>query len=211
MARLSTALVASLAFASRAEVCKKGECQGSTEEEVALLQKIRAVNASSGLSSCPSRASLGGSTIWSPVYSSHSCAGDFKHDVGFACEGDDTSIHVDMSFTKSKPGCYVWSSEDCQWPMKSVSKIEFDVEWVGCERLWMCPLWTFSYPWAPRTDKQGLSGETDFVEECPLPDANTNLGCYDADQGANCKDGGHWAPGQSSSGVKHMVMTFEGP
>merc|ERR1719422_877534 len=88
--------------------------------------------------------------------------------------------------------------------------IEFDVEWTGCENLWMAPIWTFSYPWAPITGRQGLSGEIDFVEGCQLPAINTNLGCYNAGQGEGCGDSAHWGEGETSGGVKHMVMAFNG-
>merc|ERR1719422_1662427 len=88
-----------------------------------------------------------------------------------------------MNSTTRKIGCFVWATPDCQYPMRSVQKIEFDVEWTGCENLWMAPIWTFSYPWAPITNRQGVSGEIDFVEGCQLPAISTNLGCYNAYRG----------------------------
>jgi len=103
----------------------------------------------------------------------------------------------------------VWWSMECQYHMRGVKQLEFDVEWEACGGLWMAPLWTVSWPWAPKTGRQGESGEIDFVEECPVPAMNTNLGCYNAFQGDGCVDAQHWATGETSGGVKHVVMTFD--
>jgi len=153
-----------------------------------------------------------GSSIWTKEAHSYSCASPdgIRGDTGFACAGDGTSIMVDMNSTSRKLGCFVWATPDCQYPMRNVWKIEFDVEWTGCENLWMAPIWTFSYPWAPITGRQGVSGEIDFVEGCQLPAINTNLGCYNAYQGEGCRDSTHWGEGETSGGIKHMVMGFDG-
>merc|ERR1712066_1201834 len=122
---------------------------------------------------------------------------------------DGSSIYVDMTTVADKAGCFVWETGDCQYPMKSVRRIDFDVEWEGCSDLWMAPLWTYSSPWSPETGRQGLSGEIDFVEECPVPSVSTNLGCYDAGQGAGCVDAQKWGAGTSSNGAQHMTMTLD--
>jgi len=102
-------------------------------------------------------------------------------------------------------GCFVWETLDCQYPMKSVKRIDFDVEWDGCNNLWMAPLWTFSSPWV---SPQGLSGEIDFVEECVAPQVNTNLGCpWGATAG--CVDEKGLGQGTGSNGPKHMTMTLD--
>jgi len=159
---------------------------------------------------------MGSTSIWNKAASSNSCASSkgIRGDVGFACADDSgivdgSSIFVDMGSVADKVGCFVWETDDCQYPMKSVKQIDFDVEWEGCSDLWMAPLWTFSSPWAPDTNRQGLSGEIDFVEECRVPSVNTNLGCYDAGQGAGCVDSQHWGAGTSSSGPHHMTMTLD--
>jgi len=185
------------------------------EKETVLLQKVRSASnasATTELSSCPNRVSLGESSIWRKEHSSHSCwsPDGIRDDTGFACEGDATSIMVDMGVTDRKIGCFTWATPDCQYPMRSVRKLEFDIEWTGCHDLWMAPLWTFSEPWAPKTGRQGISGEIDFVEECRVPHINTNLGCYNANQGSGCQDANHWGHAESSGGVRHMVMTFDG-
>jgi len=122
---------------------------------------------------------------------------------------DGSSIFVDMGSVADKVGCFVWETDDCQYPMKSVKQIDFDVEWEGCSDLWTAPLWTYSSPWSPDTGLQGLSGEIDFVEECAVPSVSTNLGCYDAGQGAGCVDAQHWGTGTSSNGPQHMTMTLD--
>ena len=119
-----------------------------------------------------------------------------------------------MSALDDKVGCFIWETDDCGYSIKKVDHIDFDVEWEGCDGLWMAPIWTFSPPWSPVTNKQGLSGEVDFVEMCPKPSVATNLGCYDAGQGDGCKDGGvvgnRWGKGTGSNGKKHMQMTDSG-
>jgi len=172
--------------------------------------------AETGLSICPKAVSMGSTSIWNAAASSNSCTSSkgIRGDTGFACADssgavDGSSIFVDMTSASDKVGCFVWETDDCQYPMKSVKQIDFDVEWDGCSNLWMAPIWTFSYPWAPDTGLQGLSGEIDFVEECPVPSVNTNLGCYNADQGAGCVDSQHWGEGTSSNGPQHMTMTLD--
>jgi len=170
-----------------------------------------------GLSTCPKPVSLKSrSSIWNVAVSSHSCQSSdgIRGDAGYACADssgavDWTSIYVDMESVGNKVGCFVWETDQCQYPMKSVKQIDFDVEWEGCDNLWMAPLWTFSSPWSPNTNRQGLSGEVDFVEECAVPSVNTNLGCYDAGQGSGCVDSQHWGRGSSSNGPQHMTMALD--
>jgi len=169
-----------------------------------------------GLSICPKAVSMGSTSIWNLAASSNSCSSSkgIRGDAGFACADssgavDGSSIFVDMGSVADKVGCFVWETDDCQYPMKSVKQIDFDVEWEGCNDLWTAPLWTFSSPWSPDTNRQGLSGEIDFVEECPVPTVSTNLGCYDAGQGAGCVDAQHWGAGTSSNGPQHMTMTLD--
>lgn len=150
--------------------------------------------------------------LWQKDDRDFSCAGLHRDDGVFACRGkngvlDQTSIMIDLSTLSNKVGCWRWrTNSECDYQMRSVRHIEFDVEWVGCDSLWMAPLWTFSYPWvAP----QGRSGEIDFVEECPVPYAKTNLGCYNAGVGGACSDRARWGVGSSSEGPKHMKMTID--
>jgi len=207
------ALMGILATGTLAEKCKGRQCVA--EEDMALLQRSRGssnLSVATGLTSCPNRVPMGSSSIWTKEPSSYSCVSSdgVRGDTGFQCDEDGTSIMVDMTSTSRKIGCFVWATADCQYPMRSVRVLEFDVEWEGCNDLWMAPLWTFSYPWAPITGRQGISGEIDFVEECQVPEMNTNLGCYNAWQGDGCLDAQHWGEGESSGGVKHVVMRFHG-
>ena len=118
---------------------------------------------------------------------------------------DLTSIYVDMRSVQNKVGCFEWVTRECLFSMKSVQRIDFDVEWQDCENLWMAPIWTFSSPWVY---PQGTSGEIDFVEECPVPRVSTNLGCYSADR-RKCSDAQPWGSGGSSNGPKHVAMTLD--
>jgi len=159
---------------------------------------------------------MGAKSIWNVAASSNSCSSSqgIRGDSGFACADssgavDGSSIYVDMTTVADKAGCFVWETGDCQYPMKSVRRIDFDVEWEGCSDLWMAPLWTYSSPWSPETGRQGLSGEIDFVEECPVPTVSTNLGCYDAGQGSGCVDASKWGQGTSSNGPQHMTMSLD--
>lgn len=152
------------------------------------------------------------SSIWKIGTGAQSCVSDagIRGDAGFSCLRDDgkvdlTSIYVDMRSVQNKVGCFEWTTKECLFPMRSVKRIDFDVEWEGCENLWMAPIWTFSNPWKY---PQGTSGEIDFVEECPAPHVSTNLGCYSAERG-KCSDAQHWGGAGSSNGPRHMAMTLD--
>eukprot|EP00931_Biecheleriopsis_adriatica_P005642 TRINITY_DN107135_c0_g1_i1.p1 TRINITY_DN107135_c0_g1~~TRINITY_DN107135_c0_g1_i1.p1 ORF type:complete len:414 (-),score=70.83 TRINITY_DN107135_c0_g1_i1:308-1549(-) len=170
-----------------------------------------------GLNICSKAVSMDSDTsVWNVATSSQSCVSQqgIRGDAGFSCADssgaiDASSIFVDMGSVENKVGCFVWETEDCQYTMRNVKQIDFDVEWDGCSSLWMAPLWTYSTPWAPLTGRQGLSGEIDFVEECPVPTVDTNLGCYNAGQGSGCVDSTHWGESSSSNGPKHMTMTLD--
>jgi len=196
------------------------ECLGDWHRTGALLYLCMAScgqQLGTGLSSCARAAPLEpGASIWDVASGSQSCSSDrgIRGDVGFACASEDgvvdqTSIFVDMTATQDKVGCFVWQTDSCQYSMRSVRHIDFDVEWEDCPALWMAPLWTFSDPWAPDTGRQGLSGEVDFVEQCPVPTVATNLGCYNAGQGDGCWDAQHWGRSSSSEGLQHMTMTLD--
>jgi len=165
-----------------------------------------------GISICKKTRRMPASSIWKVGTGAHSCSSDagIRGDAGFSCLRDDgrldlTSIYVDMRSVQRKVGCFEWTTTSCLFPMRSVRRIDFDIEWEGCENLWMAPLWTFSSPWKW---PQGTSGEIDFVEECPVPHVSTNLGCYSADP-SKCSDAQHWGKAGSSQGPKHMAMTLD--
>jgi len=169
-----------------------------------------------GLSICPTATTMGDASIWNVAAHTESCRSSkgILGTPGFKCVdasgiADTTSIFVDMNTVQDKVGCFVWETNDCQYSMKNVKQIDFDVEWFGCDNLWMAPLWLFSYPWAPVTGRQGLSGEVDLVEECAVPHVRTNLGCYNAGQGNGCVDAQNWGQGASSSGPKHLTMSLD--
>jgi len=171
------------------------------------------VSTQTGLSICTKKATLGSSSIWrrdGPHTSN--CGSGTRSDGAYSCADqqgnvDSTSIFMDLGSVSNKVGCFIWrSSSTCNFPMKSIARIEFDAEWTGCDNLWMAPLWTFSDPWqAP----QGTSGEIDFIEECTVPKVTTNLGCYSVND-AGCQDGDPWGgTSGTSSGPKHLSMTLD--
>lgn len=120
---------------------------------------------------------------------------------------DYTSIVVDMRPLSVRTGCFAWTMSQCSFDLRQVSSIEFDVDMASCGGLWSAPLWLSPLKWiAP----QGLSGEIDFVEVCPAPQASTNLGCYSVNTGpGQCQDGQRWGNPQNFSGPKHMSMTLD--
>mmetsp|Transcript_42124 Transcript_42124/g.106005 ORF Transcript_42124/g.106005 Transcript_42124/m.106005 type:complete len:440 (-) Transcript_42124:75-1394(-) len=152
-------------------------------------------------------------SIWNTGLNQYSCMSDkgTRGDGAGMCtdEGgipDYSSIYVDMRSVRDSVGCFEWVTDDCQFQMKRVRQIDFDVAWEGCDNLWMAPFWTFSHPWvAP----QGRSGEIDFVEACPVPTVTSNLGCYNAGLRDSCQDSFPWGTGNSSEGHKHIRMTLD--
>lgn len=156
------------------------------------------------------------SSIWQVGTGTQSCSSSkgIRGDGAYSCQSetgdvDATSIYVDMRSLSDKVGCFEWIAPECSFPMRSVRRISFDVEWKDCDDLWMAPLWTFSNPWK---SPQGTSGEIDFVEACPVPKVSTNLGCYDPWSGntEKCMDAQHWGEGSSSDGPQHVMATFTG-
>jgi hypothetical protein len=158
---------------------------------------------------CPNSMPLDGSSVWRSGADRkwYSCAArpgqpyatgaDVRADGAGMCvdasgRPDYSSIVVDMSTLKDRTGCFAWVADDCNIDMRRVKKLEFDVDLTQCEALWAAPIWLSPLDWR---DPQGLSGEVDFVEMCPVPTVATNLGCYSVPHSPDtCLDGGatHW-------------------
>lgn len=124
------------------------------------------------------------------------------------CEGDHTSISLDMTKVSNKKGCYAYNTKtNKHWDSKKVRKLEFDAEWQDCEKVWFCPLWITPAHWI---EPQGLSGEIDLIESCRThvhDTVGTSIICKEhPDPG--CFDR-QWGQAAGSDGPKHFVATID--
>lgn len=117
---------------------------------------------------------------------------------------DQTSIFVNMRSTIAKTGCFAWTISECNFDLRRVSKVEFDIDLANCGDVWMAPLWLSPNPWI---GPGGLSGEIDLVEGCSVGQVRTNFaGCAGA-SGAQCHQDA-WGSAAGLGGPKHVIMTL---
>eukprot|EP00928_Gymnodinium_smaydae_P043942 TRINITY_DN29351_c0_g1_i2.p1 TRINITY_DN29351_c0_g1~~TRINITY_DN29351_c0_g1_i2.p1 ORF type:complete len:388 (+),score=25.36 TRINITY_DN29351_c0_g1_i2:51-1214(+) len=120
-----------------------------------------------GFGNCK-RKSIADSPLWYNMYDKYnqpSCTGVNKDSGIFMCDGDNTSISMDLSAAyDGAEGCRLFQSR-CPIPLRKGTKLSFTAEWENCHDVWMAPLWISPQPtdWGP---KQGWSGEIDFIETC---------------------------------------------
>lgn len=160
---------------------------------------------------CTEHAEGGGEWIWGLGTGEWpSCQGPVRGDGASMCIGPDgkpdfTSIRVNMNGLSDKTGCFVWEASTCTLDLRTVSRLEFDFELgPACVDVWSAALWLAPDPWEPPA---GLSGEIDFVENCPVGQMSTNFaGCLGTDEG-QCQQ--YVWPSGWLQGAKHFVMTLE--
>lgn len=90
------------------------------------------------------------------------------------CKGDESSvvIYLNGENTENK-GCMAASIPDCTINMASFERLEADVRMKDCVGIWAAPLWQKPVFQAKgKVNKvyynQGLSGEYDYLEICPI-------------------------------------------
>jgi len=157
---------------------------------------------------CASKVPMSSDSVWRQLWSHPSCRGPFKSEGFSMCEGDRTSISLDMTQVASKRGCYVYgTSSNLNFDSHQLRKLEFDAEWDSCQNVWMAPLWLVPARWiAP----QGTSGEIDLLETC-RSHAHDTVGTS-----IICRDHPHpgcfepqWGQAASSGGPLHFVATID--
>lgn len=116
---------------------------------------------------------------------------------------DHTSIYVDMTGVKDKTGCFAWYSYACPLDLRTISKLEFDIDIKGCGDVWAGPFWLTPSAWY---GPGGQSGEIDLIEACPVGNVNNNFAGCDGAQGI-CHEA-TIASGGGLGGPKHIVMTL---
>jgi len=119
---------------------------------------------------------------------------------------DPTSLVVDMEALGDRTGCFAWVMDQCRLDLRQVKNIEFDVDLTQCDNLWSTPLELSPLSWLP---PQGLSGEVNLLESCPVPSIVSNLGCYSLSGSLKdgCKDGA-WGAATGLLGPKHVSVTL---
>lgn len=125
------------------------------------------------------------------------------------CEGDSTSISLDMSTVLgSKQGCYAYTTRlKKTFNTHKVKNIEFDAEWQDCQDVWFAPLWITPFLWvAP----QGKSGEIDLIESCRNHRGNALTTSIICSQHPNplCFEP-QWGNAASSGGPLHFIATID--
>jgi len=147
------------------------------------------------------------SWIWKSGGTSPSCNGAHATgDGAYMCADskghvDHTSIHVKLKDVKSKTGCFNWRT-DCEFHMKDISYISFNLGMRNCGSVWAAPLWMTPHPWK---SPGGTSGEIDLVELCPVGKVATNFaGCGGA-PGGTCHQQ-KWHSAHGDVGPKHIGM-----
>ena len=135
---------------------------------------------------------LPASSPWRRKTKHPSCApgGQKEHNERFVsylpqmCKGDESSvvIYLNGENTETK-GCMAASTPDCKIDMASFERLEADVRMKDCVGIWAAPLWQKPVFKAKGMDyNQGLSGEYDYLEICPLQNGgngthpSTNVG-----------------------------------
>lgn len=118
---------------------------------------------------------------------------------------DHTSIYVDMTGVEDKTGCFAWYSHACSLDLRTISKIEFDIDIKGCGDVWAGPFWLTPSAWY---GPGGESGEIDLIEACPVGKVNNNFAGCDGLQGQGICHESTIASGGGLGGPKHIVMTL---
>jgi len=113
------------------------------------------------------------SWVWSPavVQEKHSCIHPPTQNIGQMCINDVTSILLDVSKTQEKGiGCYLTNMNDCVFNLRDFVQIDFDIVVSDCENTWFSFWATPRHHWTG----DGLSGEMDFIESCPINGIHSN-------------------------------------
>lgn len=175
---------------------------------------------------CAQLVPVGDASIWRPGWNRrwHSCSikehGHFAQNLDIRTDSarmcldesgnpDYTSLFVDMESVDDPTGCFAWIADQCPIDLRHTAMLEFDIDVAQCENLWTSPLWLSPLVWR---FPQGLSGEVDLVEMCPVPNITTNLGCWSLGAAKDvCTDGvdGAWGTNGNLDGKKHVLMTLE--
>ena len=134
---------------------------------------------------CPdgsAAAELSASSPWRRLTQHPSCAppgkpeqnGRFVSYLPKMCKGDESSvvIYLNGENTENK-GCMAASIPDCTINMASFERLEADVRMKDCVGIWAAPLWQKPVFQAEGLVNkvyynQGLSGEYDYLEICPM-------------------------------------------
>lgn len=156
---------------------------------------------------CPNgRVPMDGKSIWKHQVGANSCVGSYN-DEGFSqCQGDPTSITLDLSKVRQKDNCFAYNtSEKLPFKPSQIREISFDAQWDKCGDVWAAPIWLCPSSWQIN---QGQSGEIDFIETCR---SNDNYGIKTAiicdqhlERDSKCYEP-NWGNGQSSNGAKHFI------
>jgi len=142
--------------------------------------------------------------IWQTISGTmQSCNLGVRGDIAGMCLDehgvpDHTSIYVNAAATTQRSGCFAWKSIGCSVDLRRVARVEFDFDLRLCDGVWVAPLWMSPTPWGP---PGAMSGEIDFVENCPLGQLHTNF----ATGGVQKVIGSPYGLG----GPKHMIMKLE--
>jgi len=152
------------------------------------------------------RVPMDGKSIWTHQGGSYSCNGSYN-DEGFSqCQGDPTSISLDMSHVRQKDNCFAYNtSQKLPFKPSQIRELSFDAQWDQCGDIWAAPIWLTPSSWEIN---QGQSGEIDFIETCR---SNDNYGIKTAimcdqhlERDNKCYEP-NWGNGQSSNGAKHFI------
>ena len=156
---------------------------------------------------CPNgRIPMDGKSIWTHQGGANSCNGSYN-DEGFSqCQGDPTSITLDMSHVHKKDNCFAYNtSQKLPFKPSQIRELSFDAQWDQCGDIWAAPIWLTPSSWEIN---QGQSGEIDFIETCR---SNDNYGIKTAimcgqhlERDNKCYEP-NWGNGQSSDGAKHFI------
>jgi hypothetical protein len=117
------------------------------------------------------------------------------------CEGDPTSIFMNMADLNDKTGCFAFTSK-CSFDMKRLAYFEFDIDLKDCGTVWAAPLWASPNPWVGPAK---TSGEVDFVELCTVGTVRTNFGAG----GEPGEKQMSWGSAWGLNGPKHFLATLD--
>eukprot|EP00928_Gymnodinium_smaydae_P001662 TRINITY_DN1059_c0_g1_i1.p1 TRINITY_DN1059_c0_g1~~TRINITY_DN1059_c0_g1_i1.p1 ORF type:complete len:745 (-),score=67.51 TRINITY_DN1059_c0_g1_i1:147-2294(-) len=160
---------------------------------------------------CSTTSTPDSQSIWRHLENHPSCKGRDRTDATGMCvnangEPDFTSITMNLEPLEVKTGCFVYDTSECEWSMKKMRHLEFDIEWEDCDGVWFAPLWLVSLPWIP---PQGTSGEIDLLETCRSHPwtIRTSIICRDHPD-PECYEP-LWGEARGSLGPQHFFATID--